>query len=195
MKEKTPRAEEVRERLGRRPVVLIGLMGAGKTKTGMMLAQALDLPFADSDTEIERAAGMKVAEIFERFGEEHFRAGERRVIARLIGEGAGIVSTGGGAVMTPATADLIWTQAVSVWVRAEMPVMLERVMRSDRRPLLKNGDPEEILSALAAKRYPVYGKADIVVESHNGPAEAVLNQTIDKLHDFLAGRHGSGRHD
>lgn len=184
---KDPRLDTIRDLLDR-PVVLIGLMGAGKTKTGMMLAQALDLPFADSDTEIERAAGMKVSEIFEKLGEEHFRTGERRVIARLIGEGAGIVSTGGGAVMTPATADLIWSRAVSVWVRADMPVMLERVMRSDRRPLLKNGDPEEILSGLAAKRYPVYGKADIVVESHSGPVEAVLNQTIDKLHGFLSGR-------
>jgi shikimate kinase len=176
--------EEIRGRLGR-PVVLIGMMGAGKTRIGRGLAAALELPFFDSDDEIEKAAGMKIADIFEKFGEAYFRDGERRVIRRLIEGGAGVISTGGGAVMTPETGELVWSQAISIWVRAEIPVMLERALRTGRRPLLKGDNPEAIMAALAEKRYPIYEKADIAVDSHGGPPEAVLEQALGKLHDFL----------
>ncbi len=175
---------EIRARLNR-PLVLIGLIGSGKTRIGRALAGALDLPFIDSADEIEKAAGMRIADIFDKFGETYFRDGEKRVIDRLLDDGIQVVATGGGAVMNPETAQRIWDDTISLWVRAEMPVMLERTGRNDRRPLLRGGDPEEILSGLAEKRYPVYEKANIVVESHNGPIDAILNQTLAKLHEFL----------
>lgn len=175
---------EIRSRLNR-PLVLIGLMGSGKTRIGRALAGALDLPFVDSDDEIEKAAGMRIADIFDKFGESYFRDGEKRVINRLLDDGIQVVATGGGAVMNPETAQKIWGDTISLWVRAEMPVMLERTGRNDRRPLLRNGDPEEILLGLAEKRYPVYEKANVVVESHNGPIDSILNQTLAKLHEFL----------
>lgn len=177
-------AQEVRRRLDK-PLTLIGMMGSGKTRIGRALAGALDLPFFDSDDEIEKAAGMSVSDIFEKFGEPYFRDGEQRVIARLLKVGPCVLATGGGAVMRPETASIIWMDTVSIWVKADMSVMLERTSRSDRRPLLRNGDPEEILRGMMEKRYPVYEKADIVVESHNGPVEAILTQTLNKLLDFL----------
>ena len=178
------KAERIRHNLDK-PIVMIGLMGAGKTRIGRALADALELPFKDSDHEIEKAAGMAVSDIFEKFGETDFRQGEHRVINRLLSKKIRIIATGGGAVMTPATADLIWSKAISIWVRADMDIMVERVGRTDKRPLLKDKDPEGVLGELADKRYPVYEKADIVIDSHNGPVEAILNQTIDKLYDFL----------
>lgn len=178
-------AARVRARLNR-PLVLVGMMGAGKTRIGRALAQALDLGFTDSDDEIEKAAGMSVADIFEKFGEDYFRDGERRVIERLLSGGVRVVATGGGAVMNSDTAEKIWNDTISIWIRAEMPVMLERTARSNRRPLLRDGNPEEILTRLAAMRYPVYGKADIVVESHNGPVEAIMNQALSRLDEYLS---------
>ena len=177
-------ADDIRRRLDR-PIALIGLMGCGKTRIGRHLADALDLPFMDSDDEVEKAAGMTVADIFDRFGEEYFRQGERRVISRLLDGGIRVIATGGGALMTPETAQEIWTRTVSVWMRADIPVMVERTARTERRPLLRNGDPAQILEALAEKRYPVYAKADITVDSHNGPVESILNQTLDALRRFL----------
>lgn len=168
-----------------RPVVLIGLMGCGKTRIGRMLADALGLPFADSDDEIEKAAGMSVAEIFDSFGESYFRDGEKRVIQRLLSEGVKIIATGGGAIMTPETEEAVKTQSISIWVRAPLPVMLERTGRTDRRPLLRQGDPAEILKNLMEKRYPTYAKADITIESHDGPVESVLNQALTALRDYL----------
>jgi shikimate kinase len=178
-------AQAVRDRLDE-PLVLIGLMGSGKTRIGRALAGALELPFYDSDDEIEKAAGMTVSDIFEKFGEPYFRDGEQRVINRLLKSGPCVLATGGGAVMRPETASLIWMNTISLWVKAEMAVMLERTSRSDRRPLLRNGNPEDILRNMMEKRYPVYEKADIVIESHNGPVEAILNQTLNKLLDFLS---------
>ena len=175
---------EIRSRLDR-PLLLIGLMGSGKTRIGRALAGALGLGFIDSDDEIEKAAGMDIADIFDKFGEPYFRDGEKRVIARLLDEGVQVIATGGGAVMMPETAERVWRDTISIWVRAEMPVMLERTGRNDRRPLLRGGDPAEILAGLVEKRYPVYEKANIVIDSHNGPVEAILNQTLTKLHDFL----------
>ena len=175
---------DIRQHLDR-PILLIGMMGVGKTRMGRQLADALNLPFTDSDDEVEQAAGMSIADVFEKFGEPYFRDGERRVIARLMEQGPSVIATGGGAVMTPETAELIWERALSVWIRAEMDVMVERTARRDDRPLLKNGDPEKILTELAAIRYPVYEKADIVIDSHNGPAEAILNQALGKIRDYL----------
>ncbi len=168
-----------------RPLVLIGMMGAGKTRTGRQLADALGLSFTDSDDEIEEAAGMSVSEIFEKFGEQYFRDGERRVIERLLEQGPCVIATGGGAIMTPETADSVWSNSVSVWIKADMDIMVERTGRRDDRPLLQNGDPRKILTDLAEKRYPVYEKADIVLDSHNGPIEAILNQALEKLQIFL----------
>lgn len=176
--------EEIRRMLDR-PIVLVGMMGAGKTRMGRQLATALGLRFTDSDDEIEKAAGLTIPEIFEKFGESYFRDGERRVIGRLLEQGVSVIATGGGAVMNEETAQAIWAGTLSVWVRAEMTIMVERTARKDNRPLLKSGDPEQILTELAAARYPIYEKADIVVDSHNGPAEAILNQTLEKIHKFL----------
>ena len=173
------------KRLLDRPVVLIGMMGAGKTRMGRQLSQLLKLPFTDSDDEIEKAAGMEIPEIFDRFGEDYFRDGERRVIERLIDNGVGVIATGGGAMMTEETKSLISDKTLSVWVRADMEVMIERTSRKDNRPLLKDKDPEEIFTELIDKRYPVYEKADIVIDSHNGPAEAILNQLLDRMQRFL----------
>jgi shikimate kinase len=178
---------DIRARLDK-PVVLVGLMGTGKTRLGRMLATTLDLPFTDSDDEIEKAAGMSVAEIFDRFGEPYFRDGERRVVKRLLDDGVKIIATGGGAVMTHETADLIREKSISLWIRADLSVMLERTARNDRRPLLRNGDPEKILQELVELRYPVYGRADIAIDSHSGPVESILSQTLEKLDKFLRNR-------
>ena len=177
----------IRARLTR-PLVLIGLMGSGKTRLGRLLAETLDLPFADSDEEIEQAAGMSVAEIFDRFGEPYFREGECRVVRRLLEGPPQVIATGGGAVMTPETAELIWQKGVSIWVRAELPVMLERTGRNNKRPLLAGDDPEAVLRDLMDRRYPIYARADIEVESRAGPAEWSLGQALAQLDDFLRGR-------
>jgi len=174
-----------------RPIVLIGMMGAGKTRLGRQIAKTLSLPFSDSDDEIVKAAGMEIAEIFEKFGEPYFRDGEKRVIARLLEQGPCVIATGGGAVMTPETAESVWQKALSIWVRADMPLMVERTSLRNNRPLLKNGDPEKILTGLVAIRYPVYEKADMIVESHNGPSEAILNQALEKILNCL--RHEQGK--
>ena len=181
--------ERIRDNLDK-PLVIIGLMGAGKTRIGKQLASSIGLDFYDSDDEIEQAAGMPVSEIFERFGEAYFRDGERRVIERLVDESYDasshyVIATGGGAIMTQETQELLLSKTHLVWVRADIGVMVERTARRDTRPLLKNGDPREILTTLMNKRYPVYEKADIVVESHNGPVEAVMNQALDKIYNFL----------
>lgn len=171
-----------------RPIVLIGLMGAGKTRIGRLLAKKLALPFVDSDHEIELAAGCSVSEIFERFGEAAFRDGEKKVIERLIGEGSQVIALGGGAVMTPETAERVWNESISVWIRADLPVLVERTSRTNKRPLLQNGDPEKILEELAEKRYPVYQKADIVLETDDRPASRVVDALLEKLYTYCEGR-------
>jgi len=180
-------ADDIRARLDK-PLVLIGLMGTGKTRLGKLLASTLGLPFVDSDDEIEKAAGMTIAEIFDRFGEAYFRDGEKRVMGRLLDGGVRVIATGGGAVMNPDVAELVWSKGISLWIRADMEVIIERTARNDRRPLLRNGDPEKILRELAEKRYPVYEKAAITIESHRGPAESILGQTLQKVDDFLRNR-------
>ena len=164
-----------------KPIVLVGLMGVGKTTVGRRLAARLALPFADADHEIEAAAGMTVAEIFERFGEAHFRDGERRVIARLIDGSPKVIATGGGAFIHPETRALILDQATAVWLRAEPRVLADRVRRRDTRPLLRGRDPLAVLSELARVRDPVYAEAPIRVESRQAPHDATVNAILEAI--------------
>jgi len=167
-----------------RPVVLVGLMGAGKTTVGRRLAARLGVHFVDSDEAVEDAARMSVAEIFETMGEAAFREGERKVIARLLTEAPQIVATGGGAWMNAETRDEIRAcGAVVVWLRADLDVLVERVGRRGGRPLLAGGDPKEILARLMAQRDPVYADADIAIESRGDERhEAVVERVLAALH-------------
>ena len=170
---------------------MVGLMGAGKSAIGRRLAQRLGLPFIDADAEIERAAGETIEEIFAAHGEAYFRDGERRVIARLLGDPVHVLSTGGGAFMDPETRQLIADRGISIWLRAELDVLLKRTARRGNRPLLKNKDPAEVLSGLMAQRYPVYAGADITVDSTDGPPEATVQRAIDALAGFLSRKAAS----
>ena len=174
-------AADVVARLGGRSIVLVGMMGAGKTSVGKRLAAALSLPFVDADAEIETAAGMSIAEIFARHGEAYFRDGERRVVARLLGEGQRIVATGGGAFMSAATRDKIADRGVSVWLKADADVLLRRVRKRVNRPLLSVDDQEATLRRLIDERYPVYALADFSVSSRDQPHEAGIAEIIDIL--------------
>jgi shikimate kinase len=169
-----------------RTVALVGLMGAGKTAIGKRLAVRLELPFIDADDEIERAAGCTVAEFFERYGETEFRAGERRVIARLLEGPPHVLSTGGGAYMDAGTRALLRAQAITVWLRADLDVLFERVKKRAHRPLLRQGDPRDVLARLMAQRYPIYAEADLVVDSTAQPAELTTDQVIEALRRHLA---------
>jgi shikimate kinase len=169
----------------KKPVVMVGLMGAGKTKIGGIMAKALGLPFIDADVEIERAAGMSVAEIFETEGEPAFRDLERRVIARLLSDEIKIVAPGGGAMMNDQTADLIRTSAISIWLRADLDVLVERTGRNTKRPLLRNGNPRDILQGLMDKRHPVYRTADITVDSGPTDVEENARKTLQALAAYL----------
>jgi shikimate kinase len=173
--------QEIRNRLGNRPLVLIGLMGAGKSSIGRRLADKLDLPFVDADHEIEVAAGKSIAEIFADHGEDYFREGERRVIARLMENGAQVLATGGGAYMNDETRSLIDTRGVSIWLRAELPLLMRRVMKRGDRPLLKTNSPEQVMKDLMAKRYPVYAHADVTVESKDVQHGQMVNEVIKGL--------------
>lgn len=175
------RTAETRRFVPRRPIVLVGLMGAGKTKVGRRLAVRLGLPFFDSDTEIEAAAGETIEEIFANRGERVFREGERRVIARLLRQPVHVLATGGGAFMDPPTRAVIARCGVSVWLRAGLDVLVARVSRRSNRPLLKTGDPRAILAELIERRYPVYAEADLIVDSGEGSPEMTVNRVITKL--------------
>ncbi len=164
-----------------RSVILVGMMGAGKTSVGKRLARALSVPFRDADREIEEAAGCTVNEIFERLGEPGFREGERRVITRLLDNPPHILATGGGAFIDPETRASIKKRAVSVWLKADINLLLERVSRKDTRPLLRNTDPRKALEKLIEEREPIYAQADIVVMSDAGPHETVVKRIIDAL--------------
>ena len=168
-----------------RTVALVGLMGAGKSAIGKRLALRLGLPFVDADDEIERAAGCSIAEFFDRFGESEFRAGERRVISRLLAGPPHVLSTGGGAYMDTETRALMRKHAITVWLRADLEVLYDRVRKRSHRPLLRQGDPKEILARLISQRYPVYAEADLVVESTAQPAEATTEQVIEALRRHL----------
>ena len=164
-----------------RTVVLVGLMGVGKTSVGRRLARALDLPFKDADAEIEQAAGRSITEIFAERGEAEFRAGERRVIARLLKGPPIVLATGGGAFIDPETHRLIKETAVSVWLRADIEVLVRRVKRRDTRPLLRDQDPKAVLERLAAERYPVYAEADLTVETNESPHDAAVEAILAAL--------------
>jgi shikimate kinase len=168
------------ERL-KRTVVLVGMMGAGKSSVGRRLAARLDVAFRDADSEIESAAGCSISDIFERFGEDSFRDGERKVIERLLAEAPHVMATGGGAFADPQTRARIKACAVSIWIKAPVDVLLSRVSRRDTRPLLRNGDPREILERLLAERAPIYGEADLTVDSEDGPHHASVERIVAAL--------------
>lgn len=167
-----------------RSVVLIGMMGAGKSSVGRKLAARLGLPFFDSDAEIEIAAGMTIPQFFEHYGEVEFRKGERSVITRLLNGPVHILSAGGGAFMDPDTRALIKDRAISVWLQADLETLLDRALRRDNRPLLKGGDPRAKMTELLAKREPVYGEADITVFSDNRPVDEMVERVIKALSTF-----------
>jgi len=166
--------EAIRRHLGKRSIVLVGLMGAGKTTIGRRLSHFLAIPFVDADAEIERAAGKSISEIFADHGEDLFRDGERRVIARLLQAGPQVLATGGGAYMNEETRRNIRDSAIAVWLRADLPLLLERVRKRNDRPLLNTSDPETVMRRLMETRYPVYSQADIVVDSRNASHRAVV---------------------
>ena len=161
-----------------KPIVVVGLMGVGKSTVGRRLAEMLGRDFVDADDEIERAAQRSISEIFEEFGEAYFRDGERRVIGRLMDESHGVIATGGGAFVDPETRALILEKAIAVWINSDIDTLVERTSRRNTRPLLKNGDPREILTRLYNEREPFYSQAQVMVMSKNAPhaetAEAIL---------------------
>lgn len=168
-----------------RPVVLVGLMGVGKSTVGRKLARLLDRDFVDADDAIAEAAQLSIPEIFEQFGEAYFRDGERRVIARLIEEGHGVIATGGGAFVDPSTRALLLERAIPVWIDADVDTLVERTARRNTRPLLRNGNPREILTRLAAERAPFYSQAPIRVVSENGPHADTARAIIEAIDQWL----------
>jgi shikimate kinase len=164
-----------------RTVAIVGLMGAGKSSIGRRLAQRLKVPFVDADSEIELAAGATIEEIFERHGEPAFRDGERRVIARLLEGPVSVIATGGGSFMDSATRRLMRERAISVWLKADLELLLPRVLRRNNRPLLKTGDPRAVLARLMEERYPIYAEADITVDSLDGPPDVTVDRVIAAL--------------
>ena len=167
-------------------VVLVGLMGAGKTSIGRRLAARAGLPFVDADNEIAAAAGCSVEDIFELHGEAAFRDGERRVIARLLQGPRHVLATGGGAYMDPETRKHIRECGVSVWLRAELDTLVRRTSRRSDRPLLKGGRQRHVLTRLMEQRYPIYAEADIVVDSSDDPAEQTVDRVVAALDTYLA---------
>ena len=180
-------ARRVAAGLGDRSVVLVGMMGVGKTSVGKRLAAKLGLPFVDADAEIEAGAQLTIPEIFDRFGEAYFREGERKVIARLLASGPRVLAAGGGAFMNKATRDNIARRGVSIWLKSDVEVLLARVRKKSNRPLLKTHDPEQTLRRLLAERSPIYALADITVESKDGPHEAVVDMALRRLAEMLCG--------
>ena len=178
------------EILCHKPIVLIGMMGTGKTTIGRRLAPALGLPFFDSDSEIETAAGMTVSELFEAHGEESFREGEARVIKRLLGGPPHVLATGGGAVIHPETRALIKEKGISVWMRADTETLARRATKRDTRPLLRTSDPAATLAALAKEREPFYAEANIHVDSQPGPHEQTVALILNKIADYLGDHPG-----
>jgi shikimate kinase len=177
----------IAERLGQRSIVLVGMMGSGKSSIGRRLAARLGLPFVDADTEIEKAAGMTIADIFALRGEPEFRSGEARVIARLLEGGAQVLSTGGGAFMSSDTRAAIAVKGVSIWLNAELDVLMKRIRRRQDRPLLKTDDPAATLRRLMEERYPIYALADLTVESRDVPHDKIVEEIISALGVHLAG--------
>ena len=168
-----------------RPIVLVGMMGAGKSTVGRKLAQMLDLPFCDADEEIEKAAQLTITEIFDRFGEDYFRGGERRVMARLMEEGRGVIATGGGAFCQDETRQLILEKGVAIWLDSDVDTLVERVGRKDTRPLLRDGDPHEIIGRLRTEREPHYSQAHLHIVSGPGPHQNTVSRILEALDQWL----------
>lgn len=182
--------DDVNARLAGRPLVLVGMMGAGKTTVGRRLATRLDRHFVDSDEEIEKAAGMTIEDIFATRGEPEFRAGEARVIARLLKDQGLVLGTGGGAFMNADTRAAIKTAAVSVWIKADFELLFARVQRRSNRPLLKTANPRQTLKDLIDKRYPVYAEADVTVVSRDIPQDQVATEVLEAVLTYLGGPLG-----
>ncbi|MET0277842.1 MAG: shikimate kinase [Pseudorhodoplanes sp.] len=173
------------EALGRNSIVLVGMMGAGKSSVGRKLGMRLALPFVDADTEIEAAAGMSIPEIFQARGEAEFRAGEARVIARLLESGPQVLATGGGAFMNADTRRLIVQKGISIWLRAEFDVLMRRIRRRNDRPLLLTANPEATLLALIEQRYPVYRLADLTIDSRDVLHDVIVDEAVTALLEYL----------
>jgi shikimate kinase len=178
---------EIKLALGARSIVLVGMMGAGKSTVGRRLSARLGLPFLDADAEIEAAAGMSIPDIFETRGEPDFRDGEVRVIARLLDSGPAVLATGGGAFMRQETRDRIRDKAVSLWLKVDSDVIMRRLKRRSDRPLLKNADPEATVERLISEREPVYGQADLTVWSRDVPHEKIVEECVEALYGQLCG--------
>jgi shikimate kinase len=187
-----PLARSVRDALLNRSVVLVGMMGSGKSSIGRRLAAVLDLPFIDADAAIEQAAGMTVEDIFSEYGEPYFREGEERVIKRLLQTGPQVLATGGGAVISPKTRAEIMRTGVSLWLRAPVELLLQRVSRRDNRPLLKTADPRAVLTRLLELREPYYAGADLVLESRDVPHETIVEEILPLLASYLERASGVG---
>lgn len=183
-------AATIRRRLGARSLVMVGLMGCGKSTIGRRLAARLDIPFVDADDEIERSAQKTIPEIFADHGEAYFRDGERRVIQRILQNGPQVLATGGGAYMNAETRATIRAAGIAIWLKAELPVLMRRVLKRDNRPLLKVEDPEDVMRRLMQVRYPVYADADLTVESRDVPHEVIVDEILGCLaeHPLLGGR-------
>ena len=179
--------EHAISRLGKRSIVLVGLMGAGKTSIGRRLAEKLNLPFVDADVEIEKAAGKSIPDIFAEHGEEHFRDGERKVIARLLENGTQVLATGGGAFINPETRTRIRQNAVSVWLKADLDLLMKRVLKRGGRPLLESDDPQAVMRDLMDKRYPIYAEADITVKSQDVQHNQMVNEVLRALAHWQSG--------
>ena len=173
--------EDIREKLGNHSIVLVGLMGAGKSSIGRRLAEKLNVPFVDADHEIEVAADKTIPEIFKDHGEAYFREGERRVISRLIENGAQVLSTGGGAFINEETRQGIQARGISVWLKAVLSLLMKRVMKRADRPLLQSDDPEAVMQKLMDQRYPIYATADVTVESRDVQHTQMVNEVIKVL--------------
>jgi shikimate kinase len=178
--------------LGQRSLVLVGMMGAGKSSIGRRLAARLDIAFVDADVEIEKAAGMSIPDMFATRGEDEFRAGEARVILRLLDSGPQVLATGGGAVLNPDTRAAIAARGISIWLKAEFDVLMKRIRRRQDRPLLKTDDPGATLRELIAARYPVYALADLTVQSREVPHDKIVDEIVSALADHM-GLAGDGQ--
>ena len=181
--------------LGSRSIVLVGMMGSGKSSIGRRLAAALELPFSDADTAIEQAAGMTVEDIFAVHGEPYFRDGEERVIKRLLQSGPQVVATGGGAVLSAKTRAECAKNGISVWLKAPVDLLLQRVSRRDNRPLLKTADPRTVLTRLLSEREAYYAGATLIFESRDGPHEAAVEEMLSLLASYLARSGASAKQD
>jgi shikimate kinase len=183
-----PLSEQARQALGKRNLIFVGLMGAGKSVIGRLVAQTLSIPFIDTDAEIEKVSRMSISELFAAYGETEFRALETRVIERLLKQGPRVVSTGGGAFINEATRAQIKLGGVSIWLKADLDVLWDRVSRRDHRPLLKTENPRQTLENLMIQRYPVYAEADMTILSENVRKEVM----VDEVLKALAGLSGEG---